>query len=257
MVIKYNYGFFYRINTPVDFLLVPLLFALLDKNALIKLNIGDKKKKIYFFVYSIALIIAMSRYIYFYVISLLLVYMLFFVSFKASLKKILCFSTVFSVVLVAIIFNVDVIYERYFGSYAELSDNVRYLLYPALLQGFFSAPIFGHGLGAYLNDYIVFENAPWNYVLLWMSFLNQFGLFGFIYLSLLFAFPVNQIKITHGLIISKRQMFYFFSYVLFLISGLFNTFLLSSSVSFMYFLHRYFVLSSLGCEIKRDLVCQK
>ncbi|MED4877010.1 hypothetical protein P9711_04910 [Anoxybacillus geothermalis] len=242
--ITYNYGWFFRINTPVDFLIVPsLLLMIFFSN---KIGIHFRVKYLIITILTSSLIISFSRFIYFYFVCSILIFYLF--SAKFSLRKYNVWIKIILIFGIIIIFMikyqsiVNIIYERYFGDYAQASDSVRYNLFPILLSSFEKNFLFGNGLGAFIEGYTYFEDNPWNYVLLWLSFLNQFGIIGFIFVLYFFFIPIKFIPIKKGNTILKLPRYFIptlISYLIFLSSGFFNTFLLTSSISFLYLLYSF------------------
>lgn len=251
--ITYNYGWFFRINTPVDFLIVPALLIIVFFSN--KISIRFRIKYLVIIILILSLIISFSRFIYFYFVCSFLIFYLF--STKFSLKKYKDWIKVifiFGIIIILIVKYesiVNFIYERYFGDYAQASDSVRYNLFPILLSSFEENFLIGNGLGAFIEGYIYnFEDNPWNYILLWLSFLNQFGIIGFIFVLYFFFIPVKFVSIKKSGTILRLPRYFIptlISYLIFLSSGFFNTFLLTSSISFLYLLYSFmFSYLSLG-----------
>ena len=230
--ITYNYGWFFRINTPVDFVLVPAILSIIY----VCPEMSRASKIALTAIFLTAITIALSRYLYVYA-AFSLASILLGGKRKISTTRTILFILIFLIATtLALIFS-DRIFqflsERYFGEYAEKSDSVRYLIFPPMMEQFHSRPLIGSGLGFYIDSTVFFPNAPWNSVLLWLSLLNQFGILGIIILLALFAFPliVKPKSITSG------YLFAIFSYGIFISSGFFNTFLLTSSASILYFIY--------------------
>lgn len=243
--ITYDYGSFFRINTPTDFVLVPALLVMFNESLTRKLEIKSNAKIIIITSLLVALIISLSRYIYFYAIVSIILYFLASTRISSRWRALKILAIAAPLILVVVYSSGDIagfISERYFGEYAQKSDSVREMLLPLLLESFISSFFFGNGLGAYVKEVIIFEDAPWNYVLLWLSFLNQFGVAGVILLVFFFIIPISPFikKIKTG--VKKNEVAVAASYLIFLYSGVFNTFLLTSSMSILYFLYYYLSL---------------
>jgi hypothetical protein len=122
--------------------------------------------------------------------------------------------------------------NRYFGRNADISDSFRDEMRPVLLTEISRHPIIGGGIGSYSESLIRFVDTPWNYELQWLSFVMHFGVIGVsIILLLLFSFFMNCF-------IRKKTIFINLSllYFLWLMTGLFNCFLLNSSAGVVFLL---------------------
>lgn len=257
----YDYGWFFRINTPVDFLLVPAFLSVFFLSDFFLRDIKYHLKVLIMLSYTSSIVISLSRFLFFYFIMSLLVFSIFTVKF--SFKKsafFIGFTTIWGLIIILII-SFDTItgfiLERYFGDYAMLSDSVREKLYPELLNSIQENFLLGHGLGAFINGIIFFESAPWNYVLFWLSLLNQFGIVGFTFIFFLFSipiyfYPINRMKKTKTLKLPRYYIPALISYIIFLLSGFFTTFLLTSSISFLYLMY-YLLFSSFLMKEKRSV----
>lgn len=236
--ITYNYGWFFRINTPVDFVLVPAIILI------VFLGVGRewKFRGLLIFVLFASIVISLSRYLYFYFAASFLLFWVFcnyrIIRSSYSLRRWLAIFFLVLVVLLAFAFSLEeiwgFIYSRYFGEYAGKSDSIREYVYPYMVAAFIDNCLFGGGIGYYVAEAVFFEDAPWNSVLLWLSILIQFGVVGTLLVAVLFMFPLRSLKNMTG-----YKFLLAFSYFLFLFSGVFNTFLLTSSVSMLYFLYFY------------------
>lgn len=143
---------------------------------------------------------------------------------------------------------IEFIFIRYFGDYAQSSDSIRHILLPAFWEMFASSPFFGHGIGAHLDNLIYFDEAPWNYVLQWLSFLTQFGIIGVAVILIILSLPLwplyKKTQQPKKIILAISII-----YIAWLSTGLFNTFLLSSSAGLVYL---GFALTSLLITKKQD-----
>lgn len=248
--ITYNYGWFTRINTPADFALIPatLLIHLTYKNTRRCKSISITLNLLFL----IAIIISFSRYLWALYILTLASSRVINSNIKTTIYSILKFFAIMAT-LIAITATVgdraiEFMFDRYFGDYAKSSDSIRYILLPMLWEMFTSSPFYGHGIGAHLDNLIYFEEAPWNYVLQWLSFLTQFGIIGVAVILITFSLPLwplyKNIQQSKKIILTLSIV-----YIAWLSTGLFNTFLLSSPAGLVYL---GFTLTSLLITKKQD-----
>lgn len=124
----------------------------------------------------------------------------------------------------------QVIERRFFSGETSYSDEVRIRQIQALKGEFLEHPFFGKGLGGYASSYIRDPDSPHSYEVQWMAFLVQFGLIGFLILLIPF------IAIATALF--KRATRFHFAllctYLIFLLSGLTNPFLISLASGILY-----------------------
>lgn len=121
-----------------------------------------------------------------------------------------------------------VVERRFFSRDTTYSDDVRVRQIDALYSGFKETPFLGKGLGAsaaYVRD----PDSPHSYEVQWMAFLFQFGIFGFMLLMI----PVVGI----ALFLCQPTRFHLAClgvYIIFLLAGLTNPFLISLASGILY-----------------------
>lgn len=236
--ITYNYGWFTRINTPADFALIPatLLIHLTHKNTRRHKPIPN----ILNLLFLTAIIISFSRYLWaLYTLTLASSWVInsnLKITISSIIKFFLIMTTLVAITATAGDWVIEFIFDRYFGVYAQSSDSIRHILLPALWEMFTLSPLYGHGIGAHLEHLIYFDDAPWNYVLQWLSFLAQFGIMGVAAILIALSLPLwplfkktNKIHHPKKIILALSTV-----YIAWLSTGLFNTFLLSSSAGVVY-----------------------
>jgi hypothetical protein len=248
---------FLRINLPSDFLLpILLLVVAARKHFNIQLNS-------YFCLFCainflISIFIGYSRYLWFLSFFAVLVscYYVFedFINSKKNKRKILLYifgGTILVSMLLLILMQhseilnplTDLINDRYTGSASQESDSERITMQQQLLDQFFQFPILGAGLGAYPHDYIRFPELPWNYELQWLALTMQFGIFGIsIISSYLYRFFVFILKMKYPM-----NIFLCLLFSVWLSTGFFNCFLITSSAGVLYLI---FILISLSYDTK-------
>lgn len=236
--ITYNHGWFTRINTPADFALIPatLLIHLTYKNA----RRYKPTSSILNLLFLTAIIISFSRYLWaLYALTLASSWIInsnIKTTISSTLKSFVIMATLIAITATTGDRATEFILDRYFGDYAQSSDSIRHILLPALWEMFTSSPLYGHGIGAHLDNLIYFEEAPWNYVLQWLSFLTQFGIIGVAVILITFSLPLWPLYKKTQKIQQPKKIILAVSivYIAWLSTGLFNTFLLSSSAGLVY-----------------------
>ena len=89
-----------------------------------------------------------------------------------------------------------------FSNVNNSSSHRRYVQFFQLTDAMFNNPFFGLGLGSSVDEFFIQRSEPWAYELSYLSILMQFGIFGFILISL----PVVYIFF---LFIQNRKSFFF------------------------------------------------
>lgn len=130
---------------------------------------------------------------------------------------------------------IDYVFLQRFDSVASSeSDLVRQEQSRNLWAWFWDAPLMGHGLGAYIPGYIRSEEAPYSYELQLLALLGQMGIIGVGFLSIaaislywrqfLMALRSNLMDAVAIFVLS----------VFWIMSGLYNPYLFSSSAGVIY-----------------------
>lgn len=247
---------FLRINLPSDFLLPVLLIVIsAQKHLNIRLNS-------YFSIFCAtnflaSIFIGYSRYLWFLSFFALLISFYYFLedfnlvkNKKRVLLSIFGTTVMASIALLMLMQHsdvlnplVDLINERYTGSSAEESDSIRITMQQKLFDQFLQFPIFGSGLGAYPHDYIRFPELPWNYELQWLALLMQFGILGILIISLyIFQYLIFVLKMKYPM-----NIFLCLLFIIWLSTGFFNCFLITSSAGVLYLI---FIIISLSYDKK-------
>jgi hypothetical protein len=245
---------FLRINLPSDFLL-PILLLVVAARKYLNIQLNS-----YFSIFCAtnflgSIFIAYSRYLWFLSFFAILIscyYAFENFNFKKNKRKFLLFffgaAILVSIALLILmqhseILNplTDLINDRYTGSASEQSDSIRITMQQQLLDQFFQFPILGSGLGAYPHDYIRFPELPWNYELQWLALVMQFGIFGIsIILLYLCRFLIFILKMKYPM-----NIFLCLLFTIWLSTGFFNCFLITSSAGVLYLI---FIVISLSYD---------
>lgn len=96
-------------------------------------------------------------------------------------------SVVIAIALIVLVVNFgstifDYIEKRFDSNLTQYSDSFREIQKEKLLEGFENSVLFGHGAGSYLDNYLRSTDVPYTYEKEYISFLYQFGIFGFIWI---------------------------------------------------------------------------
>ena len=109
-----------------------------------------------------------------------------------------------------------------FTSSTSASENVRLLQFNALMNGWLSAPIFGHGTGSYTPE-VVREVAdqPWAYELTYCALLFQKGLVGFVVFFGMIVWIIHKIwlKIKRGIYSENVALPFVNGFICFLVAN--------------------------------------
>jgi len=109
-----------------------------------------------------------------------------------------------------------------------------------LLEYWTRAPILGHGLGSYVPHYIRNSELPFLYENQVASFFVQFGVVGVCIMGFLVLDLYKLLLPRSMMSIRTSKIYILISLILFVISGIFNPYLISLNSSLIYFLF-YFV----------------
>lgn len=124
----------------------------------------------------------------------------------------------------------DAINVRFSKSLSTESDKPRQQQIEALLKSFYEDPLFGKGVGSYNPDLLraTDEGMRYLYEVQWVSFLMKYGLLGTSVILVLFLLPLIYL---YNLMDKKELKSYavISCYLLFLLSGLTNPYLLTIS----------------------------
>jgi hypothetical protein len=218
-------GWFYRVHFPSDYLIPVSLYAIFESDKF-ELEIKRSKRFLFCLLLIFSLVISYSRYIWFY--ALVTFFVLFFYRANASWKLAAVFSVVVGTTLILSVDNVliDVVRQRYTGDFAESSDSVRFEMFEALISQIEKYPVFGAGLGGSVPGYINIESVPWYFELQWLGFIMQFGIVG---ASLLVGVSILPLVWMIGYRSDKILLGLSVIYTLWLLVGVFNGFMLTTS----------------------------
>lgn len=126
----------------------------------------------------------------------------------------------------------QIIYKRFFSVDNHLSDVTRVQQIQALMEQYETAPYLGQGLGGYVKNLIRDGGLTHSYEVQWVAFLMQFGLIGLLFLLV----PVGLISAPFILrsSFSRIHWSFFGLFLIWLLSGFTNPFLISLASGIMY-----------------------
>lgn len=220
-----------RFQTSVDIATPFLLFFLLQSRSL-NLSFSTPFRFCYILVSLLSTFLSFSRYLIFiYMTS----YFLYWLTLRP--KPFIKVGAVLALACIAAIFAIGpdkverIVHRRLFSLNSFHSDATRVKQANALLEAYQETPIIGKGIGGYVPNHIRDIVLLHSYEVQWMAFLMQFGLFG---LLLLLA-PL--IFIGWRLIeapFSRVRYSFLGAFILWLLSGFTNPFLISLTSGIIY-----------------------
>ena len=113
---------------------------------------------------------------------------------------------------------VDSIYSTFVGAFdgTQNSASIKYVQGRLLLERFSENTILGHGINAYVNEYIRHPVNKYAYELFYHALLMQVGLIGIIILVLIL------LVLFTGVLKAEFSLLFFFSFLIFLLVGATN-----------------------------------
>nr|WGN91637.1 polymerase [Aeromonas sobria] len=122
---------------------------------------------------------------------------------------------------------VSIVNVRLDSRFIDVSDNERVIQFNCLLDSISENPILGLGMGGFVKTCIRGDIGMEHlYEMQWLSFIMKFGIIGVIPILVFYLYPLVRWK--------NIGLFSIFSYVLFLVSGFTNPYLLSSTTSIIF-----------------------
>ncbi len=221
-----------RFQTSVDIVTPFLIFFVLQSDRL-QLGFSKRFRLFYCLISTISILFSFSRFLMGVALMSAILYWI-TLNHKAIARALaLCFITAFCFVIVIGPETVaEIIYKRFFSVDNYLSDLTRVQQIDALMGHYETAPYFGQGLGGYVKNFIRDGGLTYSYEVQWVSFLMQFGLVG---LTLLLI-PVGFISAPFILrsSFSRIHWAFFGLFLIWLLSGFTNPFLISLSSGIIY-----------------------
>lgn len=222
--------YIFRIGFSFDAIIPFLIFFMIKEFK----NTSNNRRMVlvvYIFLISFSLIVSMSRLFWIYALLLLLLIVLFYFKINGKVKFILFFvpSCILFLAFTNIGNQVLDIFDSRFGSSATLnnsnSDSIRVDQNYWILENFYQNPILGKGFGFYINGVIRDINNKYIYESQNLSLLMDFGIFIFILFYFLLLYYVFKFNLR-GL---KNICFALIFFILWIISGSLNPFLLGNA----------------------------
>ncbi len=98
-------------------------------------------------------------------------------------KVIICCTAIIAILFISIVINktniIEALIFRFNSNATDISDNIRDVQKIELINGIKDSPLFGHGTGSYLLNYIRSDITPYSYEKEYLSYIYQFGILGF------------------------------------------------------------------------------
>jgi O-Antigen ligase len=225
------YGGLDRVQTSVDMATPFILFFLLNSE---RLGIAFKSsfRYAYLIVSVLSTFFSFSRY-------LILMYLASCFLYWLTLKIRPFIKIGFWIALAAIsaLFAVGpekvqkVIERRFFSLNSNQSDSIRVKQAQVLLQEYEKAPFMGKGIGGYVPDHLRDQSLRHSYEVQWLAFLMQFGLFGLLFLLSPLIFIAWRLVEAP---FSRIRYSFLGAFLLWLLSGFTNPFLISLTSGIIY-----------------------
>jgi len=225
------YGGLERVQTSVDIVTPFLAFFVLQSDHL-GLNLNPRFKKAFIIFGLLSTFLSFSRYlILIFLLSLAFYWMTLSLSRMAKITVgiIIFIGSGFWIIGLEAIWAI--IQKRLLSSENFMSDFTRVRQIDALMAEFWEVPIFGKGLGGYATAYIRDKVLLHSYEVQWVAFLMQFGIIGI--MGLLFPCLLIALKFVQGEF-SRVRWSFLGMFLLWLLSGFTNPFLISLTSGIMY-----------------------
>ncbi|WP_146154566.1 hypothetical protein [Photobacterium phosphoreum] len=218
-------GSLVRVQYMNDILLLPIFsLILLNSNTLLRL---DKFKTVIVLILFFSWVFTFSRF-FFGAISII-TFLSLFVR-KISRKEKFFIFVFFILIGILFLWKYDLIYKmvetRFFSVENSGSDEIRSIQFSYLFEQIKSMPLFGAGLGYFVDGYIRSSFTPYSYELQWISLTMQLGFFGvivyFIYFNIMAFGKIKKISI--------KTLFLYSSFTLVILASFTNPLLFSISM---------------------------
>lgn len=180
--------------------------------------------------------IVYSRVIFFQIFIIIIIGIIKEIELKKKIKKkSIAFALILAFAIFILIENIQISFQmgellsmRFSGTLVAFSDNIREDELLILSNGFWESPFIGRGLGAYIRGFIRLQLHPYSYELEYLSFLYQFGIFGFIaiVIPIIYVAYKNSVGILHRGI---AKFITLVNFLIWLLKPIFNPNFLSSS----------------------------
>lgn len=220
-----------RLQTSSDVFTPFLVFFVLQADRL-KVSLPSIFRLSYLFLAFLSTLLSFSRY-------LIAIYMICFVLywFTINAKKTILNLLLALTFLGAGLYFVGpakvqkIVELRVFSTNTYISDAIRKSQVRALFDEIEEAPLLGHGLGAYAKANIRDSKLKYSYEVQWVALLMQFGIIGLTIFILPLIYMGYQILNAPP---STTRIAFFILFLLWILSGLTNPFLLSLASGILY-----------------------
>lgn len=227
-------GGFPRIVFVNDFLF-PFSYFYIDKA-----RFSKSLSHIFKGIFVISMFITVTRYIWFVFVILFISDMILRGGFISKVKRAVFLFTIITLLMLVIIndstfvkFKIHEILILRFGTEGKLSlwEKAQQSIY--LLKEFSLYPIFGKGMGTYIENYIRDERLKYGYEVFILLLLMQFGVLN---MSLLLAIIFSPFLVSICKKFTKEKVFSLISFTMFFLAGVINPVILSATSSVLYLL---------------------
>lgn len=225
------FGGLQRLQTSVD-VSTPFIFMFALFSDRLGLRIKPHTRKFYLLTTVISNLFTFSRFLLFIQLA---AFCLYFLSLDIKkMRKTLGASVLFLLLFVIAIGPQNIYHsveQRFFSRSSYLSDRARVEQIDGMFDHYVHSPYFGAGMGAHAPKVIRDRTQVHSYEVQWMAFLMQFGILGvlFILLSLFtIAYPLIRPPAL------RSKLAFLTLYVLWIVSGFTNPFLISLQSGIVY-----------------------
>lgn len=225
------YGGLDRFQTSVDIATPFLLFFLLNAPRL-SLSFSNTFRYAYIAISLLSTFLSFSRYLIFIYMASCFLYIL-----TLNPRQLIKVAILLFLASLAAFFAIGpekvskVIHRRVFSVNSFRSDETRVRQGSALLEAYNEVPFIGKGIGGYVPDHIRDSILLHSYEVQWMAFLMQFGLLGLLFLLtplLLISWRLIEAPF------SRVRYAFLGTFLLWLLSGFTNPFLISLTSGIIY-----------------------
>jgi hypothetical protein len=225
------YGGIGRVQTSVDIVTPFILFV-----ALMNRSLGLNLSRVFFLFFIpftwLALLLSFSRYL---LMAALFAHFCYWMTLNH--KKLIFSLFRFSCLVALFIMMIgpekvyQVVERRFFSEHSEKSDDIRKIQISNLIEGFFTAPVLGKGMGGFTEEGVRDQTLKHSYEVQWVAFLMQFGLLGLIAISIpLLAIAYLFLKPP----LTRVKFSFLIMFLVWLLSGFTNPFLISLTSGVIY-----------------------
>lgn len=219
-----------RLQTSVD-IMTPFLMLFVFQSKNLGIDLSEKFKIFYVIISLLSIFLSFSRFLIAVAFCSIILYAL-----TLRISGMLKIGGYLLLASIAIVFAIgpqttyNIIETRFFSSNTSISDSTRVDQIEALMNDFYKSPCLGKGLGGSSQECIRDTLNVHAYEVQWVSFLMQFGILGVFCLLL----PISLVCRKFLIHINRVNLSFFFLFIIWLLSGFTNPFLISLTSGIIY-----------------------